>query len=237
MIDPTTLLIPPGAPDELERVDTPEGRFYRLDGRLVPSVTTVLDATREESPELQDWRATATFDEIATAEHHRDVGAERGTMLDELVEAWLWHRRRGEGDVWESAVPLFRRIDRVHASQLRVASRRIGYAGTLDHVVTWMGTVVIVDTKLKRKRPKTAYLHDYAVQVAAYRLAMRELEITVCGRVVEHGVVACCVPGLTPTGRQLRPTELLLAPDELDELEREWCRRHDAFMRGSLCAG
>ncbi len=96
MFDPTTVQIPPGAPGELDRVETPDGRRYVLDGREVPSVTEVLRATEVESDELVAWRESAGFDELAAAEYERDRGAARGRLLDDLVEGWLWHRRTAD---------------------------------------------------------------------------------------------------------------------------------------------
>jgi hypothetical protein len=68
--------------------DPKYGRHYEFDGRLLPSVTTVLQATKSarDAEALATWANSIGQDQ---AEQLRNEAAQRGTNLHSLIELYL----------------------------------------------------------------------------------------------------------------------------------------------------
>ena len=73
---------------KLERVDAPEGRVYKVDTMALPSVTTILSATKE-TKHLDDW--TARVGESKAHQIKTDA-ATVGTHMHSVVERLLLNR-------------------------------------------------------------------------------------------------------------------------------------------------
>jgi hypothetical protein len=130
---------------------------YRLDGVTVPSVTQAL--------QLIDSFAGVPLDVLERAREfgqhvHRTVELDaRGELDEESLDPALAEYLAG----WR--LFLHQRKARVLASELRVCSRKLRYAGTLDALVEIAGRTVLIDVKsgavpLLTVGPQTAaYLH------------------------------------------------------------------------------
>lgn len=135
---------------------------YRLDGQPVPGVSTILQALGNEyamvDPEVLE-RAAA----IGTAVHwliEQDVA---GTLDEEQVDFHLLPYL----DQWRD----FRHTSGFEPilSEQQVASRRYGYAGTLDLFGRLNGRKVLIDAKRTAAVPRKA-----GPQTAGYEVALRE---------------------------------------------------------------
>ena len=76
------------------RVDGPGGRKYFVNDEQLPSVTTILGATRskEQKESLDNWKRKVG---PIAADRVRDNAATRGTIMHKILEAYL----KGEGDI------------------------------------------------------------------------------------------------------------------------------------------
>ena len=72
----------------LERIDTPDGRFYKTpSGFLYPSVTTILATI--PNPELEQWKIAVGEEVVKKVS---SAAAHRGTLLHSCCEDFLLHR-------------------------------------------------------------------------------------------------------------------------------------------------
>jgi len=182
---------------EPQRVNTPFGRCYLHQGRLLPSVTTIIHlVTSGDSRALEAWKvrttceaAIAALPEIARlsdpdaqlrrlrdeAERALGAAAQRGTRIHAAMEAWL----RGEepsglepGDV--ATFEALRDWVQAHVPGVIATEATIvhpgppGFAGTADLIgVMDDGATTVVDFKTGSFRNRTAF----AMQLAAYASA------------------------------------------------------------------
>ena len=195
-----------------------------------PGVTTVLGATKTEDQKarLQAWLDRPGNDRV------RDGAAQRGTWLHEMTENWLCSRvhqpplhTMPEAAAFVSK-PYFRSMKRwldanVH-SPLAIEIplwHPDGYAGTCDAALwTYDHTdAVLCDWKTSFRRRSGDLVHDYRVQVAAYRRAMR----WTYGEEFESGYIVIA----RPAGE---PQVSAISPAEMDVLEEEFCERLKLFQ-------
>ena len=75
--------------EPIKRTDTPEGRRYATpDGEKLPSVTTILEATKSEESKqaLQNWRRSVG---VQKAQEITTEAASRGTRMHKFLEDYI----------------------------------------------------------------------------------------------------------------------------------------------------
>ncbi len=124
--------------------DPQYGRHYEFDGRLLPSVTTILQATKSamDSEALATWASSIGQDQ---AELIRQESAQRGTNLHSLIELYLTGynpsnleetaHAQGILPFWSSVQPALNRIKSVQMIEQAVHHPKYCYAGSLDTTV------------------------------------------------------------------------------------------------------
>lgn len=171
---------------------TPGNHTYRLDGKPVPGVTTILGVL--DKPALPRWAARSVAEHVADnpagVDALREIG--RGTLVDSLAKV-PWERRDDAGargtafhvlaeqivaghevDVPESQVPLVESAlafmedydVRPILTEAAVGSREHLYAGTLDLIADSTLGRAIFDWKSGKK-----IYPRFALQLAAYAFA------------------------------------------------------------------
>jgi len=140
-------------------------------GMRLPSVTTVLNATRppEAREALARWRDRLgpEADQVAIA------ASRRGTLTHTQLRHYLTGNPTPCPDLirpyWESLQPVLTQIQTVHLVEETVFHYDLGYAGKVDCVVTYDGHPCLLDWKTG-DRPKGSIerLYDAPLQVAAY---------------------------------------------------------------------
>jgi len=174
-------------------------RHYCLpDGSKVPSVTTILDATKpaEKRIALANWKKRVGE---AQAQAITTEAANRGTRMHKWLENYVKDGDMGllgsnpfskqshgmaniiifEGlgkhvtEYWGVEVP-------VYYSGL--------YAGTTDCIGVWKGLPAIIDFKQTNKLKKREWIEDYFLQLAAYALAHNCTHNTD----IKQGVILMC---------------------------------------------
>jgi hypothetical protein len=121
--------------------DPQYGRHYEFDGRLLPSVTSVLQATRsaKDTEALATWADSIGQDQ---ADQIRQESAQRGTNLHTLIELYLTGydsstleetaHAQGILPFWSSVQPTLTRIKTVRMIEQAVHHPQYCYAGSLD---------------------------------------------------------------------------------------------------------
>lgn len=150
-------------------------RFYQIDGRNYPSITTVLGVQKKEG--LEKWRK-AVGEEAANWEMGR--AARRGKATHTLVEQYL----KGETPAIRDVLPLglFRlmkpyldQIDNVQLSEEIMYSNKLTIAGQVDCVADYNGKLSVLDFKTANKERKEDWIENYFIQTCAYAIMYEEL--------------------------------------------------------------
>ena len=170
-------------------------RLYKIpNGKLVPSVTTVLDKTKDKT-KLDEWRQRIGNKE---ADLIMEAARDRGTRMHSYLEAYVAEIPNklidntevdllasemasvviNKGlkyldEAWMTEVPLFYKDQ---------------YAGTTDLVGLYKGKACIVDFKQTNKPKKTEWILDYYLQLCAYAHAHNFQH----GTMIENGVILMC---------------------------------------------
>ncbi len=176
------------------------GRYYTIDGRKFPSVTTILDVLNK--PQLVNWAARLTRDYIknqlftfrradsfeqldvddllakSAVEHDRikKAAADHGTDIHRRIACSIDGKYQYIGHDEDSVVAAFRAWqDSAQfvpiASEKLVYSLEHGYAGTTDLIGTVRnGALALLDVKTGR-----GVYPQYKLQLAAYAVAYGEM--------------------------------------------------------------
>jgi hypothetical protein len=165
----------------MERIDSPNGRYYKTEHGTFPSVTTVLSHTvsQKKRAVLEDWQSrTLNSDQI-----FQDAGT-RGTFLHRRVELALTGMSQPQYSAeekrvlvdryWKSLIPFVRKIKHPLYCERAVVNPEVGYAGTLDLLASHSkGSIAcdIWDWKNGLRWKKKDWIEDYFLQISAYRVA------------------------------------------------------------------
>jgi genome maintenance exonuclease 1 len=182
----------------INRIDTAEGRRYVTpDGEKLPSVTTILDATKTEESKkaLQEWRKRVgpqKAQEITTE------AAGRGTRMHKWLENYIKTGETGEPGTNPYSIQSHDMAQSIITHGLSKCNEYWGteiplyfpkvYAGTTDLVGVHDGVPAIMDHKQSNKLKKREWIDDYFIQLAAYATAHNE----VYGTNIRKGVIFMC---------------------------------------------
>jgi hypothetical protein len=177
--------------ESLLRNDSPEGRKYvTATGESLPSVTTVLDATKDKSY-LDAWVKNVGEEE---ANRIKNEAAMVGTHMHGCLERFIKHRPIEVPTSWLAvkgyrmamtlAENFFPNLTEVWGSEVNVYYPQ-KYAGSTDMAGVYRNKSAIVDFKQANRMKKRDWIEDYFHQLAAYALA----HDAVHGTEIEQGVV------------------------------------------------
>jgi genome maintenance exonuclease 1 len=184
--------------EEMKRESTIEGRKYVApDGNKLPSVTTILDATKplEAKKALIEWRRRVGEQKAKeiTAE-----AAGRGTRMHKWLENYILNDETGEPGSHPASQQSHRMAHTVIKNGLSNCDEFWGtevalyfpqiYAGTTDLVGIHAGDEAILDFKQTNKPKKREWIDDYFLQLAAYSECHNE----VYGTSINKGVIMMC---------------------------------------------
>jgi len=225
--------------EPLSRQNINGRRLYATpDGQNLPSVTTILDATKsQETVEaLRQWRKRVG---VERATQITTEAANRGTKMHTVLEHWIkdgvkpqlpsnpfhhasWHMAdvvisnglANCSEFWGLEVPLY--FPSV-------------YAGTTDCVGMHGNTPSIIDFKQSNRVKKREHIGDYFLQLCAYAEAHNQLWATNINR----GVIMMCVkPQLNEQLTMTAPPqylEFILEDSEWEFYRQEWWRRVEQY--------
>ena len=150
-------------------------RFYDIDGKAYPSVTTVLGIRKKE--ELQKWR-DSIGEKVANWEMGR--AARRGKATHLLVEQYLKGDTPSVRDVLPLGLfkllrPYVDQIDNIHCLETIMYSKKLTIAGQVDCIAEYNGKLSVIDFKTANKERQESWIENYFLQTSAYALMYEEL--------------------------------------------------------------
>jgi len=164
---------------KIEKIDTPDGRFYLVGDQKLPSVTTILDATKPEDSKqaLDNWRNRIGHQE---ADSITKIAANRGSIIHNILENWIHNKDYDPGnnmihrEAKRMASTIQKNIesdiDEAWGTEIQLYYPGL-YAGTSDLVGVYKGKDAIMDFKQSNRVKKREWITDYFLQVAAYGTA------------------------------------------------------------------
>jgi len=171
-------------------------RTYDVKGTKLPSVTTILDKTKDKSF-LDRWRARVGDEEAERIKNH---SSKRGTSMHKFIEKHI--TGAGYDDlttIGQEARPMAQKIIDVGLTPIseyygsEVTLHYPGlFAGSTDLVCIHNGKETIVDFKQSNRPKREDWIQDYFLQIGAYAMAHDYVH----GSNIEQGVIMVCTPDL-----------------------------------------
>jgi genome maintenance exonuclease 1 len=213
---------------ELKRETTTEGRKYVApDGNKLPSVTTILDATKtaESKKALHDWRRRVGEKQ---AQAITTEAAGRGTRMHKWLENHIKTDVIGEPGSNPYGKQSHMMAKTIIANGLSKCQEFWGtevslyfpeiYAGTTDLSGIHDNVECIMDYKQTNKPKKREWIDDYFMQLAAYANAHNE----VYGTKIRKGIIFMCSP-------DNQYQEFIIEGNEFDQYSERWWARVEEY--------
>ena len=184
-------------------------RLYDVNGSRLPSVTTILGATKDQQF-IKDWKAKVGE---AEAERIKNLSSRRGTSMHKFLEHYILGT--GYDDLTELGQKAKTMAQKVIEVGLTPVEEYYGsevtlyypglYAGSTDLVCLHNGKETVVDFKQSNRPKREEWIEDYKMQIAAYAMAHDYVHQSN----IEQGVIMVCTPDLyyqefTVSGSDLR---------------------------------
>jgi ATP-dependent exoDNAse (exonuclease V) beta subunit len=171
-------------------------RVYEVVGTKLPSVTTILGATKDQEF-LKKWKEKVGEKK---AEEIKNLSSRRGTSMHKFLESYI----EGVGyddltDIGVQAKPMAQKIieiglapvDEWYGSEVTLYYPGL-YAGSTDLVCRHNGIDTIIDFKQANKPKNKDWIEDYYLQIAAYCMA----HDYVYDSQIQQGIIMVCTPDL-----------------------------------------
>jgi len=199
-------------------------RVYQTpDGERLPSVTTILSATKDMTA-LNEWRNRIGHDK---AQQITTEAAGVGTAMHANLERFLIGEQRqpGNNPVHVQANKMadviiengLRKMNEVWAMEQSLYFPGL-YSGTTDLVGVYEGEPAIADHKQTNKPKKAEWVEDYYLQLAAYATAHNE----VYGTDIKRGVIFMC-------SRDLQYQQFDLLPKDFNKYQDMWLNKVEEY--------
>lgn len=170
-------------------------KYITPDGDKVPSVTTILDATKDKT-HLDEYikRVGKTYADQVVLEASSN-GTRMHKFLERFVLDGVWPQP-GSNPYSKKANQMAKRIhdeflvdcDSYIGSEVTVYIPKL-YAGTTDLVAIYRGNMCVVDFKQSNKPKKSEWVDDYRYQLVLYIEAYNNMYNT---NICEGHIVMCC---------------------------------------------
>jgi len=171
-------------------------RNYEVAGYRLPSVTTILGRTKDDTY-LKKWIADKGKKE---AERIKNASAVRGTSMHKYLENYVLGK--GYEDLTELGQETKRMAQKVIEVGLAPVSGYFGsevtvyypglYAGSTDLVGVHNDKETIIDFKQANRPKREEWIGDYKLQAGAYAMAHDHVH----GSNIEQAVIMVCTPDL-----------------------------------------
>jgi len=181
---------------QVSRSEAHGSRTYDVSGTKLPSVTTILAQTKDQTY-LDRWKAKVGYEE---AERIKNLSSKRGTSMHKFIEKHI----TGAGyddltEIGQQAKPMAQKIidigltpvSEYYGSEVSLYYPGL-YAGSTDLVCMHNGRETIADFKQANKPKREDWIEDYFLQISAYAMAHDYVH----GSNIEQGVIMICTPDL-----------------------------------------
>lgn len=207
----------------LTREEGEGGRKYVYGDQRLPSVTTVLSATKDKT-NLDAWAARIGPE---NAERIKNEAATIGTHMHTVIERMIAYRDLPRPTNWLMTRGYemgFRLINQYFGNMQEIWGSEVSlyypekYAGTTDLVCVYRNKPCIMDFKQSRSPKKREWIEDYFHQLGAYALA----HDIVHGTDIDYGVILMANQDGTTV-------EFSTMGSEFQAHKYAWLRRVDAY--------
>jgi genome maintenance exonuclease 1 len=207
-------------------------RYATPDGEKLPSVTTILDATKSEESKkaLMEWRKRVGAQK---AQEITTEAAGRGTRMHKWLENYIKTGATGEPGSNPYSLQSHTMAQTIISEGLIKCNEYWGtevplyypkiYAGTTDLVGVHDGDEAIMDHKQTNKPKKREWIEDYFVQLAAYANAHNEVH----GTKIRKGVIFMC-------SADNLYQEFILEGSDFDKYSDIWFNRVEKYYMSFL---
>tara|TARA_R100001015_G_C4631314_1_gene193724 strand:- start:937 stop:1653 length:717 start_codon:yes stop_codon:yes gene_type:complete len=197
-------------------------RVYDVNGARLPSVTTILGATKDQQF-LKDWIEKVGEKEAERIKNH---SSRRGTSMHKFLESYV--TGVGYDDLTEfgkEAKPMASKVieiglapvEEYYGSEVTLYYPGL-YAGATDLVCNHNGMETIVDFKQANRPKRKEWVEDYCLQIAAYAMAHDYVH----GSEIRQGVIMMCTP-------DLYYQEFRITDHELRSYKHKFLKRLDMY--------
>jgi len=197
-------------------------RTYDVHGIRLPSVTTILDKTKDKSY-LERWIKSKGHEE---AERIKNYAGKRGTAMHKFIEKYI--QESGYEDltpIGQEAKPMaekiveigFKPISEYYGAEVTLHYPGL-YAGSTDLVCLHNDMETIVDFKQANRPKKEEWIEDYFLQIAAYAMAHDEVHRSM----IRQGIIMVCTP-------DLYYQEFKIQDADLKRWKHKWLARLDEY--------
>ena len=203
-------------------------RTYDVQGLRLPSVTTILAKTKDQSY-LTRWKNKVGYEE---AERIKNLSSKRGTAMHKFIEKYI--QESGYEDLTPIGVEAKPMAQKIIETGLTPVSEYYGaevtvhypglYAGSTDLVCMHNDMETIVDFKQANRPKEEEWIEDYYLQIAAYAMAHDYVHKSH----IRQGIIMVCTPDRYYQEFKMQDAELkrwkhkwLARLDEYHEMTRE----------------
>ena len=202
-------------------------RHYSIDGSRLPSVTSILSATKseEDKASIAAWKERVGYKE---AERIKNDAANRGSSMHSFLEKYLLGQLNAElleedNKAKKMAEEIYDNGLKKNLSEVWGAEATLyypgKYAGTADCVGIYNNRESILDFKQKNKATREEYIEDYFLQLGAYSLAHN----TVYNSRITQGVILLCTVDYLFQ-------EFIIEGNQLMEFQNKFLERVEQFI-------
>ena len=193
-------------------------RLYDFGGEKLPSVTTILGLTKDQSF-IKDWQQKVGYEKAEQIKNH---SSKRGTSMHKFLECHV----TGVGyddlsPIGAEAKPMAEKIIEVgllpveeyYGSEVSLHYPGL-YAGSTDLVCLHNGKETIVDFKQSNRPKKEEWIEDYFLQLAGYAIAHNQIYETN----IQFGIILMC-------SKDLLYQEFRVEGEEFKHYANEWWKK------------
>jgi|TARA_R100001460_G_scaffold14654_4_gene32711 genome maintenance exonuclease 1 len=195
------------------------GRKYLVDNVKVPSVTTILSATKDKRF-LDNWRRKVGDKEAdRIMQQASSIGTEMHLVIEYALNGQGYYNDGDEGKkprMMAKTILNNIKLDEIWGNEisLQYANK---FAGTCDLTAIAYGKPSIVDWKQSNRPKREEWVEDYKLQLGAYYLAHTDNYGP-----IEQGVISICT-------RDLQYQEFKLQEPDLKEYGEKFLERCEKF--------
>ena len=207
------------------RDDGDNFRTYDVDGKKVPSVTTILTTTqsKEKKQGLQRWRDRIGHEEAARI---TSQAATRGTEMHYVLEQYMngqgYFNLSKDGSLprmmAHTIIENLQDLSRVYGTEVSLAYKD-QWAGSSDLICEYANKPTIADFKQSNKTKREEWIEDYFYQIGAYSLA-HKLQYGD----IRQGLILICT-------KDLVFQKYVMSETMLKEYEDKWLEKMQDFRK------
>ena len=200
-------------------------RLYAVDGTKLPSVTTILGATKDQASieALERWKKQKGEKEADRIKNEAStVGTEMHLVIEKYIEGQGYLNLSEQGNrprkMAHTILKNCADIEEVWGNEVSLAYPE-RYAGATDLVGVANGKVTLFDWKQtnKPKRREWSSVQDYFTQLAAYTIAHEKV----------YGPID--VASIRMCSRDMQYFQFDIEGEELKHYQAKWWERYDKY--------